>query len=217
MALYLPCFLPLSSLFYLYSPDALPFSPCAIPTPFLRGSYTPILPPPCLLLFPQLSLFFFFGRPFSPSFFIRGLLTRPHNKESYDFMVGGRQQRAFIGPTIGRLMARWIQIRRVRAGHHTTSSFYHVVPSLTRAAVVTYRRCHGLPRDFDAKSGVRMGVPLEKWETVWRTKVDAEVDRLLGVLCSRYGTSWVLVWLVNALLLDNGGILRASTVFFSFW
>lgn len=61
-----------------------------------------------------------------------------------------------------------------------------------------------------------MGVPLEKWETVWRTKVDAEVDQLLGVLCSRYGTSWVLVWLVNALLLDNGGILRASRVFFSF-
>lgn len=47
------------------------------------------------------------------SFFIQDSLTWPHNKESYDFMVDGRQHRAFIGPTIGQLMARWIQIRRV--------------------------------------------------------------------------------------------------------
>lgn len=65
---------------------------------------------------------------------IRGLPARSHNKESYDFMVAARQRPTFIGLAIGRLMARWIQIRRVRADRHTTSSFYHVVPFFVRAA-----------------------------------------------------------------------------------
>lgn len=72
-------------------------------------------------------------------------------------MVAGRQHRAFIGLTIGRLIARRIQIRRVRAGHHTTSSFYHVVPSPARLPGYL-PRCRGPPlgqeshADFDIET-----------------------------------------------------------------
>lgn len=88
-----------------------------------------LIPGPILLVSP-------FAHRRSLSLLLRASLARTHNKESYDFMADGRQHRAFIGPTIGRLMARRIQIRRVRAGRHTTSSFYHIVPSTRPAAEV---------------------------------------------------------------------------------
>lgn len=84
---------------------------CPPISPIFIMVYSPVslleIPPIFHLCLSHLGGFLFFR------FSLKIRKTRPHNKESYDFMAGGRQHRAFIGPTIGRLMARWIQIRRV--------------------------------------------------------------------------------------------------------
>jgi len=58
--------------------------------------------------------------------------TRTHNKESYDFMVGRRQRRAFIGPRFGRTNGPADpDPPSVRAGHG--SQLLHFTTSLLSA------------------------------------------------------------------------------------
>lgn len=72
----------------------------------------------------------------------------------------------------------------------------------------TYRAGHGLPSISNACTRLRRVCEGKDGEIrkEWKTGVAAKVARLLGVLCSRYGRSWSLVWLVNAPALADSGI-----------
>lgn len=107
--------------------------------------YSDHSPPPSLSLLSPFST-----APRSPS-----EVARAHNKESYDFMAGGRQHRAFIGARFSRLIVDPVPPSVHALLHHTTSSFYHVVP-VVRARVYTpyLPRCHG----FGVISGRRAGI-----------------------------------------------------------
>lgn len=62
-------------------------------------------------------------------------VVRAHNKESYDFMVDGRQHRGFYWSGLSTNGSVDPDPPNVHAGHHTTSSFYHVVPFYHGVAV----------------------------------------------------------------------------------
>ncbi|EFN67516.1 hypothetical protein EAG_13791 [Camponotus floridanus] len=62
-------------------------------------------------------------------------VVRAHNKESYDFMVGGRQHRSFYWSGLSTNGSVDSDPPNVHAGRHTTSSFYHVVPFYHGVAV----------------------------------------------------------------------------------
>lgn len=88
-------------------------------------------------------------------------VARAHNKESYDFMAGGRQHQAFhwsaLQPTNGSVDPDPPSVH-AQLLHHTISSFYHVVPVVrARVYTLTYLpRCHG----FGVISGRRTGIEL---------------------------------------------------------